>query len=377
MASTAFYLVAPSRKKAAALGFVVGLALLTKLTIALFLPGPLLYGCVTTIRGGADGRLLLKRLALSSAVCLAIAGPWYFKNARHAVRFAIFSSQYNEIAAGRTDRVAITQRVAEMANDLAGWPLIATIVVSTVAAAFLRRGGVDENPTATGHQLLAQHVFTATAWIGAGCAAVVLLLPAYFDTRFLLPIWPVLAVAIGSRVGSLFAQLAAMPRSLLGLGFAGSLLFASAAVAREPLFPTYWKTAGLIDELVDRFGVSNLVNVGNCAAWNVCKTGLMNELREHPDSCFVLHDLTKVADARAVHLLKQADGVIVLGRSDISHGVLQAAPGLNRGYETVVENLERDARFSRYHRARKCRSAKSFGLCSSRSLRASSRKLKV
>ena len=50
---TALYLIAPSRKKAAALGLVVGLALLTKLTIALFLPGPLIFGCVQALRGGA------------------------------------------------------------------------------------------------------------------------------------------------------------------------------------------------------------------------------------------------------------------------------------------------------------------------------------
>ena len=88
-----------------------------------------------------------------------------------------------------------------------------------------------------------------------------------------------------------------MPEGTARAGFRRqSALCASAvAVAREPLFPTYWKTTGLIDELVDRFGVSNLVNVGNCAAWNVCKTGLMNELRHDPGSCFVLHDLTKAA----------------------------------------------------------------------------------
>jgi hypothetical protein len=56
--------------------------------------------------------------------------------------------------------------------------------------------------------------------------------------------------------------------------------------------------------------------------------------------------LTKVPEARALHLLEQADAVIVLGRTDLPEGMLQSAPGLNRGYGAVVENLERDARFS-------------------------------
>ena len=53
-----------------------------------------------------------------------------------------------------------------------------------------------------------------------------------------------------------------IPRVLCGVGLAVSLVCAMAAVAREPLFPTYWKTTGLIDDLVQRFGVSNVLNVG-------------------------------------------------------------------------------------------------------------------
>ena len=193
-----------------------------------------------------------------------------------------------------------------------------------------------------------QRRFARLAWLGAGIGAVVLLFPAYFDTRFALPVWPVVAVAMGSSFGRPFFRLPALPKALLGLGFAGSLLWASTvAVAREPLFPTYWKTTALIDELVDRFGVSNLVNVGNCAAWNVCKTGLMNELRHDPNSCFVLHDATRLPRARWQRLFETADAVVVLGRSDLSEAVMQVAPGLNRGYGEVVDTLEKDPNFER------------------------------
>ena len=38
--------------------------------------------------------------------------------------------------------------------------------------------------------------------------------------------------------------------------------------------------------------MASLANVGNIADWNVCKTGLINELRDNPNDCFVLHDLS-------------------------------------------------------------------------------------
>jgi Dolichyl-phosphate-mannose-protein mannosyltransferase len=340
----ALYLTAPSRKIAAALGFAVALALLTKLTTVLFLPGPLIYGFAHITRSGVSRAIVFKRLTLCALVCLAVAGPWYWKNVRPAVKFAFFSSKYNEVATGR-ERISTVRRAAEIARDLAGWPLIGTIATGTLAVALLRRKHQPEITEASDRQTLAQSCFARMAWLGAGIAAAVLLYPAYFDTRFLLPIWPVLAVAIGSSVHLFAFRLPAIPKSVLALGFAGSLVVACLAVAREPLFTTYWETTGFIDDLVKRYGVSNLMNLGNCAAWNVCKTGLMNELRQEPGSCFVLHDLTRAPEERATHLLKQADAVVVLGRSDLSDAVMHVAPGLNRGYGGVLETLERDPDF--------------------------------
>jgi 4-amino-4-deoxy-L-arabinose transferase-like glycosyltransferase len=193
---TAFYLAAPTRGKAAALGLFVGLALLTKLTIALFLPGPLIYGCARAVRGTAGGALFLKRLALSIAVCLAVAGPWYLKNAGTTVNFAIFSSKYNELATGR-DRVPVSSRAALLANDLAGAPLFFTIAAGAIAAAFFRRKGLQADHEGAPGQANAEVYFRRMAWLGAGIAGIILLYPTYFDTRFLLPIWPVLAVAMG------------------------------------------------------------------------------------------------------------------------------------------------------------------------------------
>jgi hypothetical protein len=73
----------------------------------------------------------------------------------------------------------------------------------------------------------------------------------------------------------------------------------------------------------------------------------MNELREDPGSCFVLHDLTRATENRAERLLNQADAVVVLGRPELSDAVLQVSPGLNRGYFALAERVEHDSRFAR------------------------------
>ena len=299
---------------------------------------------------------------------------------RPAVRFAFFSSKYNELATGRQRVSAGPRRERDRARPggMAAGPYRERGFASLACFGHRKRNprhgrcGGDHRraiPTADAPPALAAcsaaeesvepldpkpralaH-FTTLAWLGAAIGVGVLVFPAYFDTRFALPIWPVLAVAIGSSLSPRLSRLPALPQAFLGLGFGGSLLCAAAgAVGREPSFPTYWKTAALIDELVDRFGVSNVVNVGNCAAWNVCKTGLMNELRDDPGNCFVLHDATRVSESRVQRLFKTADAVVVLGRSDLSDAVMQSAPGLNRGYGAVLENLANDRTFQRVDR---------------------------
>ncbi len=342
---TAFYLAIPNRAKAVALGLAVGLALLSKLTIVLFLPGPMLYAGAAVVRSGGDRVLFLKRLMLSVAVCMAVAGPWYLKNASSAVNFAIFSAKYNELATGVL-RTPLSQRAAEMANNLAGWPLIVTLAACAVATVLFRAAG-SRHDDAGGDQATAAVAFRRMAALGAGIAAAILLYPTYFDTRFLLPIWPVVAVAISSWLCVQVTRIPFVSRSILGLGLAVSVACAGATAAGGSAFPTYWKTTALIDDLVIRYGVRTLVNVGNCPGWNVCKTGLMNELREDPESCFVLHDLTRASGPRADRLLNRADAVVVLGRSDLSDAALQISPGLNRGYLALLERLNDDSSFSR------------------------------
>jgi Dolichyl-phosphate-mannose-protein mannosyltransferase len=346
-ALAAAMLARPSRRRAMALGATIGLGLLTKLTMVLFIPSLVVYVAVRGRARDSDRWAHMRKLLLCGGVCIAVAGPWYARNIVKATRFAAFSARYNEIAELRPERVPLFRRVVAMVEDLAGWPLCATVSTAALAALGMRFWRGRDTARDGGDRSAARIHFRRMACLGALTAAAILLVPPYFDTRFLIPIWPVLAVELGSLLASFSTRLPLLPKGLLGLGLTCSMLAASNSLARVPLAPTYWHAAGLIDELVSTYGISTLVNVGNCSAWNVCKTGLINELRDHPANCFVLHDLTQLADGRSRRLLSRADAIVVLDRSEIPRSLVQSSPGLNRGYDTLVQSLEADPRFFR------------------------------
>ena len=221
-------LVRPSPRCGLALGTVVGLSLLTKLTIALFLPAPLFYVLFHAIRPHSNRRLLLKTLLWSGILSVVIAGPWYALNAAQAVNFAIFSSRYDEVAGDRSERVRTGQRAAAFVGDLAGWPLAATFASATVfgSVVALRKGNRSLDDGMERSDIQAH--LGRMAWLGAGSGAAVLLYPSYFDPRFLLPIWPALAIDIGRQFYLMMARFNATPKRLVIGGLAASLLLACA-----------------------------------------------------------------------------------------------------------------------------------------------------
>jgi 4-amino-4-deoxy-L-arabinose transferase-like glycosyltransferase len=347
-AFTCRLLAQPSRRRGAALGIVVGLALLTKLTTVLFVPIPLAFTLVRVVRG-PDRRILLRSLAWSALFCAAIAGPWYGFNASKAVKFARFSSQYNQVAEGRPDSVALGRRVALIAADLPGWPLAGLLACAALVAAACKQSGRPHGETGSPvtKPIDLQSQFSAMSWLGAGTAATILLCPSYFDTRFLLPIWPVLAVDLGRRLSAALPRFPRTPRVLLGGGLAACVMTAAFMIAQTPTITTYWRTTALIEDLVREYGISTLGNVGNCAEWNVCKSGLLNELREQPDNCFVLHDLSKLTADDALRHLGQFDAVVVLGQSHLPESEVRRAPKINQAYGPIASVLANDPRFLR------------------------------
>ncbi len=251
-------LVRPTRRCGLALGTVVGLSLLTKLTTALFLPAPLFMCWCMRFVLIPTGDCSSKYSCGVAVISLAIAGPWYALNTVKAVKFAIFSSRYDEVAGDRSDRVSTAERAAAIVGDLPGWPLAATFVecdARRFCSGFAGRAKAQR--TAKRSNPIIQAHLGRMAWLGSGTSAVVLLYPSYFDPRFLLPIWPVLAIDIGRRFHLMMASLNATPRLLVSGGLAASLLLACAASFVQPSNQTYWQTASLIDDLVSQYGITN------------------------------------------------------------------------------------------------------------------------
>ena len=199
---------------------------------------------------------VLKRLMLCVVVCLAVAGPWYLKNAGSAVKFAIFSAKYNELATGVL-RTPLSQRAAEMANNLAGWPLIVTIAACAVATVLFRAAGSTARDAGGDQATAARRI--PPGWRGWARAS----RPPFCCTRptstpgFCCRSGRSLAVAIGSGRQCASTRIPVDFEIDPGVGFAVSSSVARRPSLTEPLFPTYWKTTGLIDDLVNRYGVSN------------------------------------------------------------------------------------------------------------------------
>lgn len=343
-------LVRPSRKVGAMLGLVCGLALLTKLSAALLLGGAVVMGLGMIWRErerdlNRDRQHQLRSVRCALLVCLAVAGPWYARNLPAAVRFGVLSSRFNIDVEGRSAIVPPIDRLSALIADLPGWPMTVILAVAGVYSARLwwmsRTAPEAAGPTV--ERLAVARLFSVFTVLCALTAGGILMLPQHFDSRFLLPLWPALAVALSGPLAWMIAQPADHRRRfVMRAALAGSLGAAVIGLIREPVATTCWDARALIDELVARHGVSSLANVGNTENWNVCKTGLVNELRDNPDDCFVLHDLSAAGGEELRSRLGRFDAVVVLEPSAFPPGFQQAVPALNRGYSAIAQVLGTD-----------------------------------
>ncbi len=337
----------PGRGVAIALGVVGALAFLTKLTAGLLLAGAIVPFLGLLFRCDSDRRLRLRALAWATLAWLAVAAPWYVRNAASAVRFASYSTRFNLVALGQTHVTSVGERLARILADLPGWPLAAILGTVGCCMAVKRRQSGDislegffraDSPAALFRILTVASLLAMTA---------VLMIPPYFDTRFLLPIWPPLAVVLGGVFARLFGRIALRSRALTGGGLAVCLMASAIGLARTPTATTCWAAQGLIDRLVSRHGVASLANVGNMAGWNVCKTGLINELRKNPADCFVLHDLSAESAEGLRSRLPRFDAVVVLETSAFPAGFMAASPALNRAHSVIHEIVQADPQLVR------------------------------
>jgi hypothetical protein len=176
--------------------------------------------------------------------------------------------------------------------------------------------------------------------------ALILLIPSYFDPRFLLPAWPSLAICLGARFARAGGR-SGVKVVIVHAALAACVVPAACRLAGEGETATHWAAARLIDDLVARYGVATIANAGNAPDWNVCKTGLINELTATPGDCFVIHDFSGIDPVEVRRRLPRIGAVVVLDRDALPPAFLAAAPGLNRSVQTVVEALKTDPHFHR------------------------------
>ena len=336
--SMARLLDGPSRGRATALGAVLGFACLTKMTVALLLPAPLIVTLVLLIRRHGPARTGAA-VGWALAVGVLIAGPWYLKNGEAAIRFARFSAQYNLVALGAGVRVGPGDRLLAIGRDLIGWPLVAIAgLAGSLALRRRRRLGLEVEPTDDFLVLTLACFLSSTA---------VLLVPTYFDPRFLLPAWPAMAIGFGAVLVQIRPSRDRLAAFATAAALALAVFGSSRQLAAEPKTTTFWAARSLIDHLVMHHRAANLVNVGNCRDWNVSKTGLVNEFRPNPRDCFVLHDLSGSAPGEFLRRLETAEAVVALDRSKLPPTWFDYGPRLNQSCDFAVAHLRGDERFRR------------------------------
>jgi hypothetical protein len=331
-------LVRPTAARAAFLGGACGLAALTKLTVVLFAAGPAVYVAHRCWRHGPgpDWRRRAAALGLAFAIPVGIiAGPWYARNAAATIQFARFSAQFDRARTGGQGPSQSPRwtRPVEQMERVAGWPVVLALPIALVG--WRRRG-----PSLAGADHDAEAVeFTRVTQAGLAAGSVMLLVPSYHDVRFLLPIWPSVAIVLAIGWTRAVALVSGAYRSILVAGLASGLTVAVAfghvQMRGQQGTRTYWAAARMIDHMVETYHVKVLGNLGNGADWNVCKTCLINETRDRPGTCIVQHDLSKLDPGPFAQLAGRLDAVVVLDRSAIDPAYLTAAPAMNRGHASL------------------------------------------
>ncbi len=326
----------PTKPRAIGLGVALGLATLTKITVVLFLTVPAVAWIVLLLRRRREIPIPRDLWAWICLPALVIAGPWYALNLRETLAFAAESSRYNLLADSPLPTPPRWHRVIDLAENLPGWPLLVAGGVTAVGAFARRTRPSDPAPPAVGSNL------TRLALLGAGSGTLILLLTSHFDPRFLLPVWPALAVSLGGFLRATTLRSGRAGASIVYGAVAVGVAMSWTAMIREPSSTTHWEARQLIDDLTATYQIRTLANIGDMPDWNVCKTGLINEFRANPSDCFVLFNLSQSRPEELETQLGRLDAVVVLDREAFPPGHLEYLPGFNRAYGSVARALSQN-----------------------------------
>jgi hypothetical protein len=338
----------PNSITALLLGAAIAMAFLTKFTVPVLLLGAVLYASYACLHRRLIDTTFARVIACIVLPVIVLAGPWYFRNGRSVVWHAHWSSRFETNFTGG----AITprgERLIHMTEDLFGWPLFIAVIVVGLWTFWPRQRGMIP-PGGAGRS------FIKVATSGAAFGAAILLLTSHFESRFLLPVWPAMAIVIGALLQGFMSEgrpwRSVATASVLAIGLGCSIT----SLYGQPRRVTYWNLGGVIQRLAANPNIRTLGVLGDTADWNVNKVRLIADLNKvrwtgvqkyKQQGCLMFVSLQTLSPDEVKRELDRIDALAFLDRRQIPDHVFRDAPLINRGYAIIDQALrERADRFA-------------------------------
>jgi hypothetical protein len=331
----------PSATTGLFLGAALGLAFLTKLTIPLILSGAFLYAGYAYFRRHEFDARFARMAACVVLPLVVLAGPWYIKNGGVAVQHAIMSSAFNKSNLGG-ESIPAGERLVAMAEQICGWIMLPTLIVG-LWAHFGARSSTTEQQDSS-HASTADGLgrsFIKVAASGFTLGAIVLLVPSYFESRFLLPAWPAMAIVIAAGLEHFGLPGRSWRRAVPQVVLLSALGWSINIFCNQHCWVTYWSLEGVMQQLVRDHGVKTLGLLGNTGDWNFFKFRLINDLRlEREDHAAAqrpleITDFSRRSRDDLARGLDETDAFAMLNSEQLPAEWVRDAPLLNRAYADI------------------------------------------
>ena len=200
------------RRVSYALGVVLGLGLLMKINFPLYVIAPTLFALVTIIREKRKFPAeIFKNSAIILGIAVIIAAPWYIRNLKHVIDYAI-TSGYGEIAKhyGMGEvfslHTILSYWIFLINYGITTYWFVMFLLVSAFMLVISRRTG--------GNTMQRRHIWVLVLWFMV--PFIVYTFGINKEYRYAAPILPVIALVLGAGAGNLFKiQYAKVPICVL------------------------------------------------------------------------------------------------------------------------------------------------------------------
>lgn len=183
-------------KVSGALGVVLGLGLLMKISFPLYAFLPTLFVLTILVRQkNVSVAEILRNGAVLAGIAAVIAVPWYLRNMKHVIDFAMISG-YSERA-----KAYGMGEVFSLRTIFSYWGSLVDCITTYWLVLLLASAAVAFKRTA-GNPLERSHRWVLILWFAA--PFVIFTLGVNKDVRYITPILPVIALALGACMGRLW-----------------------------------------------------------------------------------------------------------------------------------------------------------------------------